>query len=140
MNILVPKQVQEALLRHRQFIEKPRSPISLSELNTRLYEQVEKLRVIASNLDGSELETMKHELQVLYVLLVRLQISLGEAHNPELANIFVVRRLEQDELPIREIREVLPEALENIRGAIKRKDLIRVWAGIGRLYGACFKI
>lgn len=140
MKTLDPKKIQELLQEYYRFIAKPREPMQKAHLDELFLTQIQKLKTVSANLDGSELETLKKEIAVLYELVVCELLLAGEAQNPQLANTFAFSMAEQESLPIRELRTMIPGALEALRIALEKRDWEKVMRILGGMRGDVLKI
>lgn len=136
MKILDPKRIQESILRHTQLMQQCTEVGDKREASAKLLSQIERVKETVKNLDGSELATLKRELQQLYELSVHAQVAHGQAQNFQIGNSFVIRLHEQEQLMLWELKTQLIDALGAMKAALHQKDFMQLFLCLGGIMGA----
>lgn len=132
--------LQRLMCLYREKLSQNSENLRREIVNSSFHKQLAFVSKIAANLDGSELATLKKELRVLFTLLLQAQVALGHGQDIRLANVFVVRLLEQELFELPELRTAIPKALENLNQTMKIGDLSAACAILGGIVGAVMEV
>lgn len=130
-----PAQVQRYLAVHWGNLRKLANKGSEKSTREQLSLYCEQIRETALQLQGDSLETLKAQVNSLYQLVMQrwgIELIAGD---PLLHQMFVLRVCEQELLRVSEIRELVPQVLQNMEQAAKSGDIARLYLLLGGMVG-----
>ncbi len=137
MNIADPATIELHLAEYFRKLQTKHEQITKEQAEKRLLLQIDRVRDEANKLDGSQLGAFKHEVKELYSACIAWLRTQGQS--TDLMNIgrtLAMQRIEQQELPVHELKSQFPEALKNMKNAVKNREFLELFALMGRILGS----